>query len=414
MTLTQSFLGMCLAKNQILIDTKLTADDFLDHEAQVFNAMRSLYLDGSDVTLVTLAGAGVPLHLIKDLEVQIAASWKVREKQIIEASKKRSIVALARKIIESSALPSSELAMMLENGVGELDRRGEYEPKRVSEVAKKVQGEIFLRGKRGSALIGLPSGIRGLDYITYGFQKRKLYYIGARPSQGKTSLLVNLALNCKARFGFFSAESGEDEIAVKMFSHHTKINSRNLVLGGNDEEVARLSSFVELEKERGSLIYDRANMPIDELVGIARSFVENHGVEILFIDYIQILQASQSMQRKDKREQILDTSMRLKQLARDLNVPVVVAAQLVRDADRERPRLGSFSESSQIEKDADVAILIWHTQKEREVEVNGKKGKVKEDRSYLLVAKNRDGQTSDVPVYFKKETQTFENLDDWN
>lgn len=413
MTLTKSFLGMCLSRNQTLVDTKLKAEDFPPSEAAIFSTMKQLYLDGSDVNLMTLASAGADLHVIKGLEEQLATNWRAREKQIIEASRKREILALAERVLDSSSLPSSELLFMLEGGVGSLDRRGDYEPKRVFDVAKRVQEEIFMRGQQGAKMLGLPSGMSRLDYITYGFQKRKLYYIGSRPSQGKTSLLVNFAVNCKARFGFFSAESGEDEIAVKMFAHHSKINSRILVLGASEEETSRLSNFVDIEKDRGSLIYDRANMGIDEITGLARTFVENYGVEILFIDYVQILGASQSEQKKDRREQIVDISMRLKQLARDLNVPVVVAAQLVRDADRERPRQGSFAESSQIEKDADVAILIWHTKRKVKKEVNGKEVTVDEDRSYLIVDKNRDGQIGDIPVFFKKGTQTFENLDDW-
>ena len=97
-----------------------------------------------------------------------------------------------------------------------------------------------------------------------------------------------------------------------------------------------------------------------------------------------------------------DVSMRLKQLARDLNVPIVVAAQLTRDSDKERPTLGTFSDSSQIEKDADVAILIWNTKE--------KSNDVEYDKTYLLLEKNRDGQTGKVEVFFKKDTQTFENV----
>ena len=126
-----------------------------------------------------------------------------------------------------------------------------------------------------------------------------------------------------------------------------------------------MASYIDRESEVKSVIYDKPNMDIDDLVFVSRSMVENYGCKILFVDYIQILKASFSMSKKDRREQIADISMRLKQLARDLNVPVVVAAQLTRDADKERPELSSFGESSQIEKDADVAILIWKTSEKK-------------------------------------------------
>jgi replicative DNA helicase len=306
------------------------------------------------------------------------------------------------------ALPSKDLHDIISHEMGKIDRRGDYEIRYVSDVGANGIAEITERSKNNGKMVGLSTGFSLLDYCTFGFQKRKLYYVGGRPSQGKTSLLVNFAVNCNDRFGFLSAESGADEILIKLFAKYGNIDSRKLELGTRDsKEFSIMANYVDRESELKSVIYDKPNMDIDDLSFIARSMVESYGCKILFVDYIQILGASFSMKKKDRREQIADISMKLKQLARDLNVPVVVAAQLTRDADKDRPELSSFGESSQIEKDADVAILIWKSVETRTLE---SKEKVKDTKTYLLLDKNRDGKTAKIEVYFNGASQTFEQI----
>ena len=409
MNLTQSFLGMCTENIRILFETKLTEEDFPDPiEQKAFMAMKQIALDGGALDNIALKNAGIPLEFISNLDTQISSSWRSREKQVIEASKKRQIARLIEKVQSSMALPSKDLHDIISHEMGKIDRRGDYEIRYVSDVGANGIAEITERSKNNGKMVGLSTGFSLLDYCTFGFQKRKLYYVGGRPSQGKTSLLVNFAVNCNDRFGFLSAESGADEILIKLFAKYGNIDSRKLELGTRDsKEFSIMANYVDRESELKSVIYDKPNMDIDDLSFIARSMVESYGCKILFVDYIQILGASFSMKKKDRREQIADISMKLKQLARDLNVPVVVAAQLTRDADKDRPELSSFGESSQIEKDADVAILIWKSVETRTLE---SKEKVKDTKTYLLLDKNRDGKTAKIEVYFNGASQTFEQI----
>jgi len=399
MTLTTSFLSMCLDDNTILIQTKLDAHDFpVDVERDCFSAMKRIVLEGGSVDLLALKQAGIPVSFIASLEQTISSAWRYREKLIIEATKKRDILKVAEKVIMSKDLPSSELLAMLADQVAMADRRGDYAIKMVHEVANKEIEKISERDNNG--IIGYPTGYAKMDFLTLGFQNRKLYYIGARPSQGKTALLINFAIKCGVRFGFLSAESGEEEVIGRMFAVYGKLDARKLQLGTRgSKEFTEMSNFIDHESGIKSVIYDKPNMDIGDLVLRARDMVENFGCKILFIDYIQILSATADMKRKDRREQIAEISLRLKQLARELNVPVVVAAQLVRDAEKERPGLQSFSDSSQIEKDADVAILIWNTTE--------KSNEIVYEKTYLLVEKNRDGMKGPVEVEFDKATMRF-------
>lgn len=412
MTLTQSFLGMCLDRNTILAETKLTENDFTDPvEQKTFSEMKRIMLDGGEPDLVSLKNAGIDVRFLATLDKQLSGGWRGREKQIIEASKKRQIMRLVEKLKQSEQLPAKDLIEMIAHEMGQVDRRGENEMHFIHEVANRQIEDITARGGSGGNMKGLKTGFDLLDYYTLGFQKKRLYYIGGRPSQGKTSLLVNFAVNCKARFGFLSAESDEGEIVIKMFAKYGHVDSRKLEMGTKDAGAfSVMSQFISEEYDRKSVIYDKANMNIEDLCFMARNMVENYGVEILFIDYIQILEASFAMKKRDRREQIADISMKLKQLARDLDVPVVVAAQLTRSADKEQPDLGSFGETSQIEKDADVAILIWKRQEERFVESNGVKNKFVDEKCSLLIGKNRAGQTGKVDVEFDGATQSFTQL----
>lgn len=404
MTLTTSFLGMCLGNSRILLDTKLTEDDFIvPEEQQAFSAMKKIMLGGGELDLLALKHDGIDIRLLAGLETQITSNWRAREREIIEVTRKRNIMTIVEKVQASSSLPARDLENMLAHEVSKLDRRGDYEPRFVYEVAEEEIVRIEERKKNNSKMLGMETGIRLLDFLTFGFQKRKLYYIGARPSQGKTSLLVNFAYNCNKRFGFLSAESGKEEIINKLFSGHGKVDSRKLTTGNVDNSVfTSMMHYIDKETNIKSVIYDKPNMDIDDLAFMARNLVENFGCEILFVDYVQIITPSFDMRKMSRVQQVSDVSMRLKQLARDLNVPIVVAAQLTRDSDKERPTLGAFSDSSQIEKDADVAILIWNTKE--------KANDVEYDKTYLLLEKNRDGQTGKVEVFFKKDTQTFENV----
>jgi len=405
MTITTSFLGMCLGNNRILLDTKLTEDDFIEPaEQQAFSAMKKIMLSGGDVDLISLKNEGADMRLLAGLDSQITSGWRAREKSVIELTRKRNILRIAEKIQSSQALPAKDLEDMLSHELANLDRRGDYEPRFVYEVGEEEMLRIEERKKDKSKMIGFTTGIKLLDYLTYGFRKRKLYYIGGRPSQGKTSLLVNFAYNCNKRFGFLSAESGKEEILDKLFSGHGNVDSRKLTVGNVDNAVfTTMINYIDRETNIKSIIYDKPNMDIEDLAFMARNMVENYGCEILFVDYIQIITPAFSMRKADKNQQIADISMRLKQIARDLDIPVVVASQLRRDSETDRPTLSSFSDSSQIEKDADVGILIWKTKE--------KSGEVEYDKTYLLLEKNRDGETGKVEVFFKKDTQTFQNVD---
>jgi replicative DNA helicase len=190
--------------------------------------------------------------------------------------------------------------------------------------------------------------------------------------------------------GYITLESAKEELLDRTFSNYGNIDSNTLATGRFFAHDFKTLSDVG-EKVYGSkmYIYEVANARLEQVVSAARQMVRRYGCEVLFIDYLQLIRSA-----GDRREQVERSSMAMKELARQLEVPVIVAAQLRRDADGRRPGLGDFQHSSQMEQDADAAMLIYED--------------AEQDCVWLHVAKNRDGEKGSVKLRFKGSYVRFE------
>jgi replicative DNA helicase len=306
---------------------------------------------------------------------------------------------LAREIIESNGETPEELAAKMQKCIDDMQNQVDcFEITSIQETVNSTLDLIETRIKNGQKCIGIPSGINGIDRLISGFQPRRLYYIGARPSQGKTALLLNCVRNCKEACGIISAESAKEELVMRLLASKSHIDSQRLVVGLVKEgEMKQLTEAASaLYESNGIYIYDESNMSIDTVVMIARQMKRKFDIKILYVDYLQCLSPSKAMGKQEYREQVAYASKQLKQLARVLNIPVVVAAQLRRDAEGNRPMLSDFSDSTQIERDADVAIMIHNIYSNGNLE-----------DTWLLVEKNRDGRTGDIHVEFDQAHMSF-------
>ena len=398
-TLTGNFIDMIYANQAIVMDTKLTEKDFQGIEQDLFTAMKRIALENGIVDFRSLKDKGIQLADIANLDASVNTSgWRYREKQIIESVQKNKIRLIAEQIVKESSKTSTELIELFNSEVTSMGDRTGFEIRYLKDTLMEQMEGVLLRGQNKQELLGFSSGIKGIDYCTLGWQKRKLYFIGARPSQGKTALILNFACKVNACFGLISAESGQEEVNQRLLAINGNLDARQLAVGTTEARVFdSMSKTVEQLGNKNPVIYDQPNLNIDKLRMVANTMVKHMGVKIIFIDYIQIVGGGFSSKGKTKRENVIDVSMQLKQLARELNIPIVCTAQLNRDSDGDRPTLKNFSESSQIEQDADVAILIWRY-KEKDTE---------EDKTTLIIEKNRDGMKADVKVHFNPLTLTF-------
>lgn len=394
-------LGQVLRDNDVYFKAKLKENYFTRPEAKrLFSAISSCFQSGVSADMRSAIDKGAsPGYTASTTDYPSTANWKYFADRIRKKAQLSALRGLAAELGEKTGDPE-EIMSWIDSRLLDLSQASDEDKiVKVSETLIEYVSTLEARFNMKGSLPGLESGIGGLDKKTLGFQPSRLYYIGARPSQGKSALMITMALNIISkgrRVGIISIESSCQEILDRLFAQKTGISSELLITGylGN-ADMEKIQDAAGYFQGVGLYIYDSPNCDITTLRSRAKRMVAVNKVEILFIDYLQIIEHSD--RDVPFREKIAAISKTLKQVARETRVPVVCCAQLRRDAEERRPILSDFSESSQIEKDADVAVLIWH-----QTEDEGEK-------SWLLVEKNRDGAKGMVPVYFRRNIYRFDD-----
>ncbi len=267
-----------------------------------------------------------------------------------------------------------------------------------------------LQQQDGEIITGLSTGYHQLDELTSGFQNGEMLILAARPSMGKTSILLNIAAHMavveQAPIAVFSLEMSKEQIAQRLLASHARFDLRLMRRGMISAE-----DWTKLQLSAGDLeqapifIDDSATLTILQLRAKARRLKAAHDIKCVLIDYLQLM--SYHGRSDSRQEQIADISRGIKALARELNVPVLAAAQLNRGpADREshRPRMSDLRESGSMEQDADV-IMLLHCE---DYYHHGEPSYVPTGLTELIIAKQRNGPTGIVNLRFFKEFTRFE------
>ena len=275
------------------------------------------------------------------------------------------------------------------------------------EVVPEMIKMIETRYKNHNVYTGIPSGFGRLDSMTSGFQNSEMIIIGARPSMGKTALALNMmesiAVDNKIPCGFFSLEMSYEQIGQRLLSQIGRIPGGKLRSG-----MLKVEDFQKLQDAAGRCfeaplyIVDTPNMKLIDLRAMARRLVVNHGVKIIFIDYIGLVTVENA--NAPVYEQVSEVSKSLKALARELNIPIVALCQVARDAEGNEPNLAQLRGSGSIEQDADVVMFIHRERKKSE---DGEMNPVQDAK--LIVAKQRNGPIGDVELLFLNNFTKFEN-----
>jgi len=393
------FIGQILWNPEIITKTIVDVDDFPAGEEQdIFSAMKDINYTGDVINELSVAEkTGIKVTKIIDYKSPdiIVSQWKYYERQIVEKARQRKIRKAAEKIINSK-LPADDLIALFSESISSAKVRVTNEVKKLSQCIDASLKEFEERANRND-IPGIHTGFQRLDAIFGGFQKRRLYYVGARPSQGKSTLLMNFAMNCNKPCAFFTAESSEVELSNRMLVRKGKLDSRkflNGVISSNDS--TRLFNASQELYDKDMHIYYEGGLPIYKLVSLSYEFKRLYNIEAIFIDYIQLLDPVDKKQQRN--EQVADISKRLKQLAVELDMPVICAVQLRRDAEGNKPKLSDFSDSTQIERDADVAMMIYNIKDDVTQEVQD---------SFICVEKNRDGEVKDIRVDYRPQYFDF-------
>lgn len=258
---------------------------------------------------------------------------------------------------------------------------------------------------------GVPSGFQDLDELTSGFQRSDLVIVAARPSMGKTSLVLNIALHCGVEagrtVGIFSLEMSKEQLFMRMLTSEARVDAHRF-RGGflGEQDYARLVEAFGRLHEAKVFIDDTPSVGILEMRAKARRLKLEHGLDLLVVDYLQLMQGRG---RFDNRQQELASISRsLKVLAKELDVPILALSQLSRAPESRgdhRPQLSDLRESGALEQDADVVLFIF-----REEMYAPDAGPEIEGLAEIIVGKQRNGPTGTVRLAFLKQFTRFENL----
>jgi replicative DNA helicase len=291
--------------------------------------------------------------------------------------------------------------------------RTAHSTKPFSAIAHAALRELEEAHARGGALSGLSTGLPVLDRMTDGWHGGEMIVIAARPSMGKTSLAMNIAEHAAmveaSPVGVFSLEMSAVSLLKRMLCSQAKVNLRSIGGGGflTENELRRLHAASTAISGANLFLDDSSGLTVMELRAKARRMVQQHGVRLLVIDYLQLLR-SDNARAENRQQEIADISNGIKSLAKELDIPVLVLSQLNRDLDREkrRPRLSDLRESGAIEQDADLVAILHRAQEKDDAPVV--ENPMLPVPVNLLVAKHRNGPTGDVPLLFYKAFTRFE------
>lgn len=299
--------------------------------------------------------------------------------------------------------------------IGEDRFRGVFADMR-TEVMKAIESIETLYKNRGG-LTGMPTGFKKLDEMTGGLRGSEMFVVAARPSMGKTAFAMNIAehvaVNVGKPVGVFSLEMSSSQLVQRLLCSHARVNLKHVRDGFlSQHDVGKITKSAAILAKSNIYIDDTAGISILELRAKARRMRDRHGIELVVIDYLQLLRSTSKRGQDNRQIEISEISNGIKALAKELDIPIIVLAQLNRNPDsrtgasKGRPRMSDLRESGSIEQDADVVSLLVRSEVYEDDEEEKKE---KAGEAELIIAKQRNGPIGDVPLTFLKEFTRFED-----
>lgn len=360
--------------------------------ADAVTLMDALPEDG--VAILALAATGTT-GLVADYAALIRENWRMREAGTIG----QRLLMGARDRDPASVDAAIAALMQLNAEVAE----HEFTGKQILTMAMQVAQQAF---ESGGKLPGITTGLDELDEILGGWHDSDLTLVGGRPAMGKTSFLLGLAEDAAATgipVGVISAEQPAVQLGIRRAALASGVGAMSIRAGQiHDEDWGKISAGIARTRDRDIRVYDRSAITLDELIGIARKWRHAHGLRILFVDYAQRI----SVPGTDRITEVSLIARGLKNLARDLDIPVVCLAQVVKGVETrtdKRPNAGDLANSDELTREADQILMLYRD------EVYNPDSPDK-GVAEILIEKNRHGPTGYKRVRFVPETMAFRSF----
>lgn len=410
----------------------MDVDFYSESHQKIFRAMQALYQKGTPVDFTSVStrlqdenqldqiGGVSYLSQLIDAAVT-SANTKTYVEMIIDK-------ALMRKMI----LASEQVAQDGYDGQVDINEYFDLSEKRILNISRNrrtsefqdshalmnsVLEQIRINAENKSDITGLKTGFKDLDYTTHGLQRGDFIVVAARPSMGKTAVSLNLAMNVaaysKQPVAIFSLEMGADQLAMRLLSARSRLSGDKLKTGrlSNDEWNQLHEAASELQN-MGIYIDDTPGIKVSEIFSKCRRLQADHGLNLILIDYIQLISGTSMRKGESRQQEVSDISRSLKALARELKVPVIALSQLSRTVEQrenKRPMLSDLRESGAIEQDADIVMMLFRESYYDEA-AKQKADETGQEELEINIAKHRNGATRKIKLAFEGSTNALFNL----
>ena len=429
----QSLLGSLLIDKDAIIKVAdlITPEDFYkDAHRLIYESIKDLYEKREPIDLLSLTAKldekklleviGGRTYLTGLANLVPTASHVFHYATVVQnKASLRRLLKAAGEITELGYKENEEIDQLLDTAEQKLFSVSQKYLKRTFIPINDVLTEAFDRIDelhRGSGkLRGVPTYFTDLDNTLAGLQKSDLIILAARPSVGKTTLALdiarNIAVRAKETVGIFSLEMSKEQLVDRLLCAEAGVNLWNMRTGkltdhGENDDFTRINHAMGLLSEAKIFIDDSANSNVMEIRTKARRLQTEHGLGLIVIDYLQLMEGRG---RENRVQEVSEISRNLKAIARELNVPVLALSQLsrgVESRDTHIPRLADLRESGSIEQDADVVLFIY-----REALYHPDLPQEKAHVAEIHIAKHRNGPTGKVKLFFDEKNVTFKNLE---
>ncbi len=424
----QAVLGAMLIKKEAIAEAIeiVRPDDFYrDAHRIVFEAMLELFQKNEPVDIVTVTeqlkkndllekAGGIAFITALDNAVPTAANVAYHAKIVEEKAQLRNLINAATEIAGTAYEDTEDMAEIMDRAekrildVASRENTGAFVP--IKDIVMGTFQQIENRAKNSGALTGLPSGFIDLDRLTAGFQPSDLVLVAARPSMGKTAFTLNIAtyvaVHERKPVAFFSLEMSKEQLVQRMLCAEGGIDSQRLRKGELDDEWPKLVEAADRLSGAPIYIDDTPGITVMELRSKARRLKAEHGLDLVIIDYLQLMQGRGGKSGDNRQQEISEISRSLKALARELSVPVIALSQLSRSVESrqiKRPMLSDLRESGSLEQDADIVMFLYREDYYTE-ETD------KQNITEVIIAKHRNGPVDKIDLFFQKEFTKFVNF----
>ncbi len=434
--LEQAVLGaMMLDKNAVndTIDV-LTPSSFYDPKhVVIYKAIRELFASTNPIDLLTvttqlrkegeLEMAGGALY-VSQLTHRIASAAHAEYHARIISQKyiQREIIRMCNEVLRDAFDETTDVFDLLNKAEGDLFKIAENNMKKNVDVMQNVVREAILEIEKASkntdGISGIPTGFRELDKLTSGWQRSDMIVIAARPAMGKTAFVLSMARNTAVDYGMgvaiFSLEMSSVQLVKRLIASESRISAEKLRKGDLAEhEFQQLHTRIAKLATAPIYIDDTAGISVFDLRAKCRRLKSQYDIQIVIIDYLQLMTAGGGKGSGNREQEISTISRSIKEIAKELNIPVIALSQLSRSVETrggdKKPILSDLRESGAIEQDADIVSFLYRPEYYQILQ--NEEGESNLGVGEIIVAKHRNGATDSVRLRFIGEYARFDNFD---